>query len=245
MKPQEETSEIVRKEISLMDNEMFLKAVKSFVLWQKMHLDSTIYLQELITRFERLSLGQQADEACKKAEELSQPFQDQEPDTLRRIIGEAIGEASMLWTPRPSDQVFESTKASALVDRVLERISKLPSELQQPTLQVGWEYMNERDQWVQIDSKDDHKVYPFNSKLNGAYTEQGEYLLGKKNTKNLILSTGRPVKKVQVDDEVEALAEKLFVSSLYEKSQLKVDSCFEFAEEFIQYRNERRGKNGK
>lgn len=241
MKPQEETSEIVRKEISLMDNEMFLKAVKSFVLWQKMHLDSTIYLQELITRFERLSLGQQADEACKKAEELSQPFQDQEPDTLRRIIGEAIGEASMLWTPRPSDQVFESTEASALVDRVLERISKLPSELQQPTLQVGWEYMNRRGEWVQINSKDGHSTHPFNGSTLLCYMPNGETSLQQTLLDDLDLSTGRPVKKVQIDDEVEALAREIYSTHCQSMSPKQ---SFELAEGFIQTRNERRGKDG-
>jgi uncharacterized protein (DUF1697 family) len=41
------------------------------------------HLTELITRFERLSLGQQADEACKKVEELQQqPRQDDEVEAL-------------------------------------------------------------------------------------------------------------------------------------------------------------------
>jgi hypothetical protein len=45
------------------------------------------HLTELITRFERLSLGQQADEACKKAEELQQhQQQDDEVEALAREI---------------------------------------------------------------------------------------------------------------------------------------------------------------
>ena len=44
------------------------------------------HLTELITRFERLSLGQQADEACKKAEELQQPTLETSSDLVISTI---------------------------------------------------------------------------------------------------------------------------------------------------------------
>ena len=38
---------------------------------------------------------------------------------FRRILGEAIGEASMCWS-EPPNGVFESTRASEIVDRILD-----------------------------------------------------------------------------------------------------------------------------
>ena len=105
------------------------------------------HLTELITRFERLIIGQQADEACKKAE-----------------------------------------------------------ELQQPTLETS---------------------------------------------RDFIISKDNPVKKVQVDDEVEALARELFLilfESINQPSHKDLPSdnvinhSFDLAEQFINHRNERRGK---
>ena len=108
------------------------------------------HLTELITRFERLSLGKDADDAAKKAE-----------------------------------------------------------ELQQPTLETS---------------------------------------------RDFIISKDNPVKKVQVDDEVEALARELFLI-LFEAinqpshkdlpSDNAINHSFDLAEQFINHRNERRGKNGK
>ena len=37
---------------------------------------------------------------------------------LKEMIGIAVGEASMCWTPRPGNQVFDSSAASAIVDRL-------------------------------------------------------------------------------------------------------------------------------
>ena len=37
---------------------------------------------------------------------------------VREFLGIAVGEASMCWSPPPSGQVFDSTRASSLVDRL-------------------------------------------------------------------------------------------------------------------------------
>lgn len=42
-------------------------------------------------------------------------------EELKRIIGEAIGEASMLWSETPNG-IFESDKAAQLVDRTVDAI---------------------------------------------------------------------------------------------------------------------------
>lgn len=48
--------------------------------------------------------------------------------SLREVIGIAIGEASMCWSEMPSG-VFDSTKAGLLVDRILNAIDR-KTELQ-------------------------------------------------------------------------------------------------------------------
>lgn len=45
-------------------------------------------------------------------------------DELKTIIGEGIGEASMLWNPRPPG-IFESTKGCELTDRLTNKIYDL------------------------------------------------------------------------------------------------------------------------
>lgn len=40
-------------------------------------------------------------------------------EQIRQTIGEAVGEASMCWDPRPGHQVFDSTQASFIVDRLV------------------------------------------------------------------------------------------------------------------------------
>lgn len=40
--------------------------------------------------------------------------------TFRELVGEAIGEASMCWVPPPSTAVFDSTRAQALIDRIVD-----------------------------------------------------------------------------------------------------------------------------
>ena len=39
------------------------------------------------------------------------------PNTFRELVGEAIGEASMCWASPPTG-VFDSTRATALIDRI-------------------------------------------------------------------------------------------------------------------------------
>lgn len=41
----------------------------------------------------------------------------------RRIIGEAIGEASLLWEPKPTG-VFNSTEGAALIDRTMALLNR-------------------------------------------------------------------------------------------------------------------------
>ena len=45
------------------------------------------------------------------------------PETIEEVIGQAIGEASMCWEEYPSS-VFDSTKASKIVDRVVEYVKQ-------------------------------------------------------------------------------------------------------------------------
>jgi predicted RNA-binding Zn-ribbon protein involved in translation (DUF1610 family) len=52
-------------------------------------------------------------------------------ETLRRIAGEAVGEASMCWDPLPGDQVFDSTKASKIVDRLVVALKEKKSAVHQ------------------------------------------------------------------------------------------------------------------
>jgi hypothetical protein len=138
------------------------------------------YLTELITRFERLSLGKDAEKAIEKLE-----------------------------------------------------------ELQQPTLQVGWEYQNGLNDWVHIISIDNHPSHPYNSMNHGCFTIHGAWGITNETNRDLILSTGRPVKKVQENDEVEALAREIYSTHCQSMSPKQ---SFELAEGFIQTRNERRGK---
>ncbi len=49
-------------------------------------------------------------------------------EELKQRIGEAVGHASMCWTPRPGNQVFDSTEASKVVDDLYEYINKLIME---------------------------------------------------------------------------------------------------------------------
>jgi hypothetical protein len=121
-----------------LSNEELIEACKDIPLTTELDLN---HIEELITRFKRIILGQQADEAIQELE-----------------------------------------------------------ELQQPTLETS---------------------------------------------RDFIISKDNPVKKVQRDDEVEALARELF---LREASIDRIDyfnSYYDLAEQFINHRNERRGKNGK
>lgn len=43
--------------------------------------------------------------------------------TFRELVGEAIGEASMCWEPRPAG-MFESDRASKLIDRICEAVTQ-------------------------------------------------------------------------------------------------------------------------
>lgn len=45
-----------------------------------------------------------------------------EVKTLKQIIGEAVGEASMCWSERPTG-VFDSERASRIVDKVWNAIT--------------------------------------------------------------------------------------------------------------------------
>jgi hypothetical protein len=114
------------------------------------------HLTELITRFERLSLGQQADEAIQELEELQQ-----EKPTRTEL--EVLKEVEYLFS------LFSDHSIDCMGYRSLcEKIKKLEgaSPLQQPTLETS---------------------------------------------RDFIISKDSPVKKVQENDEVEALARELWV----------------------------------
>jgi hypothetical protein len=120
---------------------------------------------------------------------------------------------------------------------------KKAEELQQPTLQVGWEYQNGFDEWIEIESNTNHPLFPYKSMQGLVYTREGRNnAFNPDDCVNLILSTGRPVKKVQIDDEVEALAREIYVHNI---TLIESENTFAYAEKFINHRNERRGKNGK
>ncbi len=50
------------------------------------------------------------------------------PEDYREAIGQAIGTASVCWTPRPSDAVFDSTAASAIADELIARFAHVTEE---------------------------------------------------------------------------------------------------------------------
>ena len=47
------------------------------------------------------------------------------PEDYREAIGQAIGAASMCWTPRPSDAVFDSESALAIADALIARFDRM------------------------------------------------------------------------------------------------------------------------
>lgn len=67
---------------------------------------------------------------------------------LREIIGQAIGEASMLWSRTPKG-VFQSDEASKLIDRVIKEIEQLgagksTSEKENKAYKEMWEELKEK-----------------------------------------------------------------------------------------------------
>ena len=55
------------------------------------------------------------------------------PEDYREAIGQAIGAASMCWTPRPSDAVFDSECASAIADELIARFAHMAEALDRVT----------------------------------------------------------------------------------------------------------------
>lgn len=51
---------------------------------------------------------------------------------LKELIGVAVGEASMCWNPRPGVQVFDSSKASEIVDRLTCDVLRILADLMDP-----------------------------------------------------------------------------------------------------------------
>ncbi len=49
-------------------------------------------------------------------------------DELKESIFMALGEASMCWDPLPSNQVFESTRAKEIGDKLVEKIMPILSQ---------------------------------------------------------------------------------------------------------------------
>lgn len=46
-------------------------------------------------------------------------------EELKTKIGEAVGHASMCWTPRPGDIVFDTTEAKKVVDDLYNYVHDL------------------------------------------------------------------------------------------------------------------------
>ena len=114
---------MMHKELTQMSNDLLIEMAKASIKDSK-DLNSYRYLTELITRFERLSLGQQADEAIKKAEELQQ-----EKPTKTEL--EVLKEIEYLFSLCSDDSIDCMGYRS-----LCEKIKKLDgaSQLQQPTL---------------------------------------------------------------------------------------------------------------
>lgn len=51
---------------------------------------------------------------------------------IREIVGQALGEASMCWDPPPSSQVFDSTRASEIVERVTADLLRVVADAIDP-----------------------------------------------------------------------------------------------------------------
>ena len=68
-----------------------------------------------------------ADAAARPAETVAEavPERVSLPEDYREAIGQAIGAASMCWTPRPSDAVFDSTAALAIADELIARFGHM------------------------------------------------------------------------------------------------------------------------
>lgn len=56
-------------------------------------------------------------------------FDGPDTRTLEQIVGEAIGHASMCWTPTPTGE-FDSVQATAVVDELLQEIRALNAPTQ-------------------------------------------------------------------------------------------------------------------
>ena len=68
-----------------------------------------------------------ADAAARPAETVAEAVLERVPlpEDYREAIGQAIGAASMCWTPRPSDAVFDSERASAIADELISRFAHM------------------------------------------------------------------------------------------------------------------------
>lgn len=63
-------------------------------------------------------------------------------EQLRELVGIAIGEASMCWSEIPTG-VFDSTKASTLVDRIMDAIPEPKDQLAKRRLEHAAKQRNE------------------------------------------------------------------------------------------------------
>lgn len=52
-------------------------------------------------------------------------------DELKESIFMALGEASMCWDPLPSNQVFDSTRAKEIGDKLVEKIMPILSQCEE------------------------------------------------------------------------------------------------------------------
>jgi hypothetical protein len=94
---------MMHKELTQMSNDLLIEMAKASIKDSK-DLNSYRYLTELITRFERLSLGKQADEAIQKLEELQEPTLETSSDLV-------------ISTIRPVKKVQENDEVEALAEK--------------------------------------------------------------------------------------------------------------------------------
>jgi len=63
-------------------------------------------------------------------------------DELKEAIFTALGEASMCWAPPPGNQIFESTRAKDIGDKLFEKISPLLAQCEAMRAALEDLYMN-------------------------------------------------------------------------------------------------------
>lgn len=70
---------------------------------------------------------------------------------LTEFVYQAVGEASMCWDPLPGNQVFDSTKAKDVAERILARIADAVAEEREACAKLAADYvMSDGDHGTEI-----------------------------------------------------------------------------------------------